>query len=519
MNNLSSVSDIEKHSAAHVLAMAVARVYPLLKIGVGPVTKSGFYYDFDISGEISKKNLQRIEDEVKKIIKEDLPFQQIIVRRAEAMNLMLQRGQIYKTELINSIPDEELSFFKTGEEFIDLCRGPHVNTTGELGPIKITSVEDVYWNNNPSRPKLKRISGMLFKNEDEVGNFEKLENEKVARDFHKYAPEKGYGFHNEGVFYPSEKGYRFINNLYKKISTGLEIDNIKQYSANVNSGELQQISKIIDKALFLKQPSHKNLPITILSKFIANDIPLKDKKTQGEVIFIKRYTRQSDAIFGINILDKFTKFFEDSNIEFYTDLKYHNLEDGMFNLVSGTLQRNLISHNKIQTEYKEFIEIELKTNDDLGREWTFAKININTDNFNQTMVLSNKESKLAYLEFIVYPLNILVFFLENYKENFPTHLNPTQFIIIPVNKKFESQAEEVQRRIRKFGLESEVSYGNMSFKAKIRKYENKNIPILLIVGQKEVENESVSVRINNRDEGLITIDNLNSYIEANFLNK
>ena len=519
MTNLSTVSDIEKHSAAHVLAMAVARVFPHVKVGVGPVTKSGFYYDFDIPGEITKKKLKEIDDEVKSIIKEDLPFQQIIVRRAEAINMMLQRGQIYKSELINSIPDEEISFFKTGDEFIDLCRGPHVNSTNELGHIKISNVEKVHWNSDPLRPELTRISGMLFKNEEEVSKFETIENEKKSRDFFKFAAEKGYGFYDNGNLQASYKGYRFIENLYSTIEKNLESENIKRFSVNTNSGKFEDIVRIMDKAVFMKEPSFKSFPITLISRFISGSVPLKNNTVVSEVFFVKKYTRQNDVIFGINILEKFIKIFSDTNLEFYSDLKFHDLEDQMFKLVSNTLQRNLISHNKIQTNQKEIIEIELKLTDDLGRDWTFGKININYDNFDKTLVFNNKPTKISYLEFLIYPFNIFAYYLENHKENFPISLNPNQFVLIPVKKEYESYAEEIQRKLRKYNIFIEMAYGNTSFKSKIRKYEEKNIPIILIIGQKEVENESVSVRINNRDEGLITIENLYSYLEVNFFNK
>lgn len=519
MNNLSTVSDIEKHSAAHVLALAVSRVYPMVKIGIGPVTKSGFFYDFDIPGEIPQKHIEKIEKEVIKIIKEDLPFRQIIISRQEAINLMLQKGQIYKSELINSIPDEEISFFKTGEEFIDLCRGPHVNSTGDLGPIKISGVEEVYWNGDPSRPKLKRISGMVFRNQDEVSVFERIEGEKLSRDFFRFAGQKGYGFNYNNTFQLSEKGYQFVQNLYKLTHSELDIEKYSIYQPNILSKDIDEVGKIIDKSVFEKQPSFKNLPITVISKFVSSQTPLKDRVVDGEVIYIKRYSRQNDTIFGVNILEKFTKIFKETNLEFFADLKFNNLEDGMFKQISATLQRNLISHNKIQSKNSSIIEIELKTTDDLGRDWIFAKANVSVDAFSQSVTISSVATQISYLEIVIFPVNIFAFYLENHKEQFPSLLNPTQFVVIPVRKEFESNAEDIQRRIRKFEIISEVAYGNKSFKAKIRQFEKKNTPVLLIVGQKEVENESVSVRINNRDEGLVRVDNLRSYLEGNFFNK
>src|SRR5690606_7126984 len=133
-----------------------------VKVGIGPVTKDGFYYDFDLRKNITRENFKEIEEEMLKIREERIPFTQHVLTRDEAINLLLTRGQIYKVELINSIPDSEVSLYKTGEEFIDLCRGPHVDYTSEIGIPRIIKIEKVHWNNDPKRPKLLRIYGKVF---------------------------------------------------------------------------------------------------------------------------------------------------------------------------------------------------------------------------------------------------------------------------------------------------------------------------------------------------------------------
>jgi len=139
-SDVEEIPKIEKirHSASHVLAQAVLKLYPDAKLGIGPAIDNGFYYDFEFSEPLEETDLPKIEKEMKEIIKQDLPIKQIFMKRKEAIKYLKQIGQDYKLELLEDIPDEELSFYVTGDnEFVDLCRGPHVNDTGDIGPIKL----------------------------------------------------------------------------------------------------------------------------------------------------------------------------------------------------------------------------------------------------------------------------------------------------------------------------------------------------------------------------------------------
>jgi hypothetical protein len=515
-----TVSDIEKHSAAHVLAMATLRVFPGAKVGIGPVTRKGYYYEFDLDKDtITNEEIRKIQEEIEKIVEEDLPFQQVLLKREDAINLMLMKGQAYKAELIHSIPDQEISFFKTGEEFIDLCRGPHVHSTGELGTFRITDVEKVHWNNDPKRPVMQRISGAIFKNEQEAGAFEKVEIEKKKRDFKKYASELGYGFQFNDHFHLSTKGYQFINNFKRQVVKSLEITDSTEYASNTVLMNSDEFESLVDKASFLKDPSFKSLPKKVFSKFIDSNTFLKDERVSGEAFFIKTYSRQSEIIFGVSNIEKFLSIFDNEEIEFHIDLHFHNLDDTLYSQISMSLQRNLISHNKVITNDDRPIEAEIKATDDLGREWLFGKATFNPNGINKEILFNGAKGLIATTTMILYPVNIFAFFIENRKAVFPNLLNPTQFIIIPVSKEFESHAEDIQRKLMRHSIFADIAYGNKSFKSKIIQFERKSTPVILVVGNKEVENDSVSVRINDRDEGLITVENLSSYLESNFFNK
>ncbi len=171
-------NEIEKtrHSAAHILAQAVIRLFPDTKLGIGPVTKSGFYYEFDLPVKISKNQeksfLEKVQSEIEQIIREELVFNQVFLPRDEAIDMLYQQGQIYKAELVQKIPDTEVSFFRTGNEFIDLCRGPHVTHTGRVHAVRLNKIRYEHWLDQTDRPKLIIIEGIAFASEAELEEYE-----------------------------------------------------------------------------------------------------------------------------------------------------------------------------------------------------------------------------------------------------------------------------------------------------------------------------------------------------------
>jgi len=169
--NKQQESNLEKmrHSASHVLASAVLKLYPDTKLGIGPAIDNGFYYDFEFTEPIEETDLKQIEEEMRKIIKRKLPMTQTFMKRKEAIKYLKQIGQDYKLELLEDIPDEELSFYVTGDnEFVDLCRGPHVNDTGDIGPIKLIKTAGAYWRGDETKKMLTRIYGTAFETKEEL---------------------------------------------------------------------------------------------------------------------------------------------------------------------------------------------------------------------------------------------------------------------------------------------------------------------------------------------------------------
>ncbi|MCD6155571.1 MAG: threonine--tRNA ligase, partial [Candidatus Atribacteria bacterium] len=203
------------HSTAHIMAQAVKRLYPEAKLGVGPAIEEGFYYDFDIPGGIEETALKEIEKEMKKIIKENLPFIRKEVSKEEAKKIFQERGEKYKLEILEEIPEDRVSLYQNGE-FIDLCRGPHVPSTGFIKAFSLLSVAGAYWKGKAENPMLQRIYGISFESKEELQAYLKRLQEARKRDHRRLGKELDlFSLHEEGPGFPffHSKGMIIINTL------------------------------------------------------------------------------------------------------------------------------------------------------------------------------------------------------------------------------------------------------------------------------------------------------------------
>jgi threonyl-tRNA synthetase len=183
--NKENIDKLERmrHSASHVLAQAVLKLYPDAKLGIGPAIENGFYYDFEFSEPLAEEDLPKIEKEMKRIIKQDLPIVQIFMKRKEAIDYLTKTGQNYKLELLDDIPDEDLSFFITGDnDFADLCRGPHISSTKEIGSVKLLKTAGAYWRGDEKQKMLTRIYGTAFETKEELKAYLELQAEAERRN-------------------------------------------------------------------------------------------------------------------------------------------------------------------------------------------------------------------------------------------------------------------------------------------------------------------------------------------------
>lgn len=524
MNVIFKVNDEVKHSAAHVMAAAVLKLFPDAKVGIGPVTKDGFYYDFDLNKKLTPLDLNKIEGEINQIILQKLPFRQKVMNREEAMNFLLMRGQIYKAELVNSIDDSEISFFSVGDIFTDLCRGPHVDNTSLLGPIILTKVEDTYWNEDVRRPRLQRIYGMAFNTLEDYEKYKKLKIEEKVRDYLNIIEKEGYGKvldKKESIYILSEDLSILFSKFDKITDTFLGSVADKNIMLQPFYPKWEEMQKDIFSIFKLKERSYKEMPITWQFKTFLEESPLGKNQESGQNLDIKGFvlfTTPANLLMENlinNVLTLISKL-ELSAME--AEIESDDLSDITFTQISGILQKKLISHNKVVTRDSRGVVIKLSLKDYFGNPWNICQIGISTSSeLTYTSKSKNKEFP-AVITFGISIGGILRYLLEKYYGKFPKEISPYQAIVIPINRKFIENATQIAEFLYNNGISVKTDLRASSLKKKIRDAEIKSIPVMIFVGEKEVASESVSLRYESTNIGLVALDHLIDNITG-FLNK
>ncbi len=508
-----TATDQQKHSAAHILAMAVGRLYKNLKIGIGPVTKEGFYYDLDVSQQIKEEDFEKIENEINKIIQEGIKFQQMVLPRDEAINMLLQRGQIYKAELIKAIPDQEISFFKTGEEFIDLCRGPHIANTNQVGIIKLTKVEQVHWNEDINRPKINRVHGKVFSNLEELNNYNKLVNDLRHKNYR--ALSKKYRLAtivNGDVPALTERGTIIYNKISKILNSQFDLKNYKELILNFEFTNEIEADKVFNNSAFSKNISYRDFPILYHSFINTKTLSFLKHGTHYNIEIFKNYVIASEAFSGLgSLIDNTIKAYKDLGIELSAEIISNNPDEAITVTTSNIFQRNMVSHNKIIAN-TDSVNVFFKSTDKFGKEWILGYIKFDPIERKDT-------SGILAIEFGFIMSELWKYLVEKNEGIFPTKLIPIDLICIPVNKKFYDYAFKICEVLKNNNYNCEVDNKSLSLKYKIKRAEKQHIPVQLIIGEKESLNNSVSVRENHIDAGLVKLDNLIEHLNKFFENK
>ena len=508
MYTISPVQDKVKHTGAHILAAAVTRLRPSVKLGIGPVTKDGFYYDLDTNKSITEKDFPRIEREVDKIIRENLPMQQIVLDRDRAMNLLLQKGQVYKAELIKSIPDQELSFYKTGDDFIDLCRGPHAYSTGDVGAVKITGIEDVHWNEDKSRPKMQRIYGVVFNNKNELSDYYKIKEEEQQRNYKSILNIMGLGkaVARDKIILNS-KGTAILNSINKLASKYLLPLNHKDVYIS-SASNLEEASEYINYTFSYKIRSPREYPIIYRSELNLPVNFFKDESELHNVILIKKFFLGSDELSHTAEIESCVDILKSLKIDVKANIYNTNPESPFVSVISNLLQKEGISHNKIVSRDESKTIISFKGIDIFNREWDLAEIKFEKD------ITTGDNQKAMAVEYLLNPFAIFAYILENTKGDIPAIISPTQVVIIPINKNFLDYAYKVQAYLQENDIHSDVDFRSISLKRKIYLAEQNKSSIQLVVGEKEMSTNSISIRHKNIDQGLVSMEELTSHVQA-----
>jgi threonyl-tRNA synthetase len=564
-----------RHSFAHVLAQAVLRLYPEAKLGIGPAIPDGFYYEFDLPRSLKVEELPQIEAEMKKIITEALPFKQIIITRQQAFDMLLQLGQIYKTELLQQVPDEQISFYKTGDEFIDLCRGPHVNHTGQLKIFKLIGIAKQNWLGDPARPIMQRIVGVAFASKKELEKYLEKQEELKLNDHTKLGKEiKIFTTDPEGIgtglplllsngyllkrelqnFFTeqlSNAGYTFVETPELISNEILKQSRATDYMKDVLLPEI----KLGDKSYRLKPAAapvhfqifagknrgHKEIPLR-MAEFSVNyqkKLGLGERLTESlrytslsSTTFAKKQYAKIEIVETIGLMTDLIKKLGFNDYKLEVALPYHNrlinyLGDEQswqesVALVEETLaDLKLVAHTKEGEAPYYGPEISIVVRDSFKRDWNLATI---TPDLVSSKILGLKFARndgeseapvIIHKNFITSLEGLMALMIENFSGAFPIWLSPVQVMVVPISEKFNRFAEQTVLALKQSGLRTAVDTRDENMQAKIREAQMLRIPYMLILGEKEVSTNSVSVRPRSgQDLGLMRVEEF-----VNLINK
>nr|WP_303182380.1 threonine--tRNA ligase [Lachnoclostridium phocaeense] len=541
-----------RHTTSHILAQAVKRLWPDTKCAIGPAIKDGFYYDFEFSFPFTTEHLADVEKEMKKIVKEALPLERSAVSREEALKLMEDRGEPYKVELIEELLEgEEISLYKQGE-FVDLCAGPHVSNTSVVKAFKLQSVAGAYWHGDEHNQMLTRIYGTSFPKAAELDEYLAKIEEAKKRDHRKLGKELGlFAIMEEGPGFPFflPKGMVLKNLLidywrklhtregYVEISTPIILSrHLWENSGHWDHYKDNMYTTVIDDEDYAVKPM--NCPGGMLVYKVEprsyKDLPMR----VGELGLVHRHEK-SGQLHGLMRVRCFTQ--DDAHIfmtedqvqdeikgvarlidEVYSKFgfKYHvelstRPEDSMgtdeewemaTNALRGALESlglNYVVNEGDGAFYGPKIDFHLE--DSIGRTWQCGTIQLDfqmpqrfdleytgADGEKHRPIMIHRVAFGSIERFI----GILI---EHYAGKFPVWLSPVQVKILPVSEKFADYAEKVSDALKAAGVRVETDDRSEKLGYKIRSAQMEKVPYMLIVGEKEVEGECVSVR--RRDEG------------------
>ena len=536
------------HTTSHIMAQAVKRLFPSVKFAIGPAIDNGFYYDFDVEKPFSEEDLAKIEEEMKKIIKEDIKIERFLLPRDKALELM--KDEPYKVELINDLPEgEEISFYKQGD-FTDLCAGPHLMSTGKIKAIKLLSSSGAYWRGNEKNKMLQRIYGISYPKSSELEEYLNLIEEAKKRDHRKLGKELDLFFFDEtapGMAYWLPKGFTMLNTLIEFWRKEHKARGYQEFSGpQLNSSVLWKISGHWDhykEDMFVledadgkeqalkpmncpnsikiyqnKQRSYKDLPLRF------NDVDVihrNEKSGQLNGLFRVRMFRQDDSHNYItdeqigseikDIVEIASKFYGIFGLEYQLTLSTRP-DDFMgeietWNRAEADLKKVL---NEICGENNYRInegdgafygpKIDIKMKDCLGREWQMGTIQLDfqlPQRFELYYIDKNGEKKtpiMVHRAIFGSFERFIGILTEHFAGAFPTWLAPVQVKIIPIAEAHHEYANEVKQILEEKGIRVEVDDRNEKMGYKIREAQTEKIPYMFVIGEKEMESRTISVR-------------------------
>jgi len=538
---------IMRHSCAHVMAEAICSIWPTTKLVYGPTVEDGFYYDVDLDEPIRPDDFARIEQKMQEIVSADKPFIRRQMSKAEALAKLA--GDKYKVDNINRADSDTISFYSHGDGFEDLCRGPHVPSTGRVGSFKIMSVAGAYWHGDPTQKMLQRVYGTAWATKQEMDDYLTRLEEAKRRDhrvlgkqldlfsFNEAGP--GFAFiHPKGMIIWNEivSYWRGVHNRYgyQEIKTPLILNkqlwlrsgHWDHYKENMYFSEIDKIEYAVKPmncpggclVYNSRQHSYREFPMRIgelglvhrhEASGVMHGLFRVRQFTQDDAhIFCTSEQIEPEVVGVINLVFEIYKTFgfEDVHIELSTKPENHIGSDEIWEVSTEVLKKALRSKNidyKINEGEGAFYgpKIDFHIKDCLKRSWQLGTIQLDfsmperfglaytdQDNTEKVPVMIHRAVLGSFERFI----GILI---EHYAGNLPLWLSPEQVRILPISEKTNDYAGVVQTRLKEAGLRCSCDLSDEKIGAKIARAHGEKLPCMLVVGPKEAQSGSVNVRL------------------------
>ncbi len=553
-----------RHSSSHILAQAVQRLFPGTKLGIGPAIANGFYYDFDSEHVFTPEDLAKIEAEMQKIVKEDYGFERSEVSREEAIKFFEARGEKYKVELVQDLPaDAVISMYRQGD-FVDLCAGPHVPSTGKMKAVKLQSVAGAYWRGSEKNKMLQRIYGTSFPKQAELDDYLFRLEEAKRRDHRKIGMELDlFSFHDEGPGFPffHPKGMVLRNELenfwreqhkkngYQEIKTPIILNRgLWEQSGHWDHYRENMYFTKIDEADYAVKPmncpggilvyktrlhSYRDLPIRMgelglvhrheLSGALHGLLRVRNF-TQDDAHILMLPGQIKDELMGvISLVDYFYKVFGfEYHVELSTRPENSMGSDEDWEIATNALKEALEVKGvnyKVNPGDGAFYgpKIDFHLRDCLGRTWQCGTIQLDfqmPEKFDMHYIGEDgQKHRPVMIHRTIYGSieRFIAILTEHYAGAFPLWLSPVQVRVLPISDRHEEYARSVAAALSAADVRVEVDERREKISYKIREAQMDKVPYILVVGDKEVESRAVAVR--RRGEGDLGARELDEFVQ------
>lgn len=555
--------DTLRHTASHVMAQAIQHLFPGVKFAIGPSIENGFYYDLDTEHRFTQEDFPAIEAEMAKIVKENLPLTKEVVSREDALKLFKEAGQDYKVELIQDLPeDAEISLYRQGD-FVDLCAGPHTASTGAVKAFKLQTVAGAYWRGDEHNKMLQRIYGTAFEKKSDLDDYLHMLEEAEKRDHRKLGKQLDlFSFHEEGPGFPffHAKGMvlrKTLLKLWYELHDEAEYDEIStptilsrhlwEQSGHWDHYRENMYFTTIDDEPYAIKPmncpggilvyksnvhSYRDFPMRMAELGLVHRHELHGALhglfrvrcfTQDDAHIFMLPSQMKQEISGVmDLIDKAYKIFGlDYHVELSTRPEDSMGSDEIWDLATKTL-REVIEEKGVPFQVNEgdgaFYgpKLDFHVKDSIGRTWQCGTIQLDMlmpERFDMTYIGEDGQKHrpvMVHRTVFGSVERFLGILIENYNGAFPVWLAPVQVKFLPISDKHLAYAKELRKKFKKMGIRVEVDESNEKIGYKIRKAQMEKVPYMAVIGDKEMESNTLSIR--DRSKGDIGAQPVDDFI-------